>query len=318
VLRYLARRIILFFPTLVGASLIVFGIMRVLPGDVALAILGEGEQEFSIEEVTALREEMGLDDPIVVQYGRWAWSMVSGGWGGESLVDREPIGDMLGSRFLVTMHLAFLTVVITLVVSLPFGVIAALTQDRWPDYVIRSVTILGLAMPNFWVALLVMLGLVLIFSWATPLYYQHFWDSPSVNIQKLIWPALVLAWSFTSYLVRVTRAQVLEVLRQDYIRTAYSKGLGTRTIMIRHVVRNALIPVVTLAALHADAQISGSVILENIFGVPGVGQGIVKAMFERDYPVIQALAMALVTVALVLNLIVDISYAFIDPRIKYK
>ena len=317
-LRYLARRIILFFPTLVGASLIVFGIMRVLPGDVALAILGEGEQEFSIEEVTALREEMGLDDPIVVQYGRWAWSMVSGGWGGESLVDREPIGDMLGSRFLVTMHLAFLTVVITLVVSLPFGVIAALTQDRWPDYVIRSVTILGLAMPNFWVALLVMLGLVLIFSWATPLYYQHFWDSPSVNIQKLIWPALVLAWSFTSYLVRVTRAQVLEVLRQDYIRTAYSKGLGTRTIMIRHVVRNALIPVVTLAALHADAQISGSVILENIFGVPGVGQGIVKAMFERDYPVIQALAMALVTVALVLNLIVDISYAFIDPRIKYK
>ena len=137
-------------------------------------------------------------------------------------------------------------------------------------------------------------------------------------MQKLIWPALVLAWSFTSYLVRVTRAQVLEVLRQDYIRTAYSKGLGTRTIMIRHVVRNALIPVVTLAALHADAQISGSVILENIFGVPGVGQGIVKAMFERDYPVIQALAMALVTFALTLNLIVDISYAFIDPRIKYK
>lgn len=179
-------------------------------------------------------------------------------------------------------------------------------------------TILGLAMPNFWVALLVILGLVLIFSWGPPVMYRNFWNSPSTNFQIMIWPALVLAWGFSSYLVRVTRAQVLEVLRQDYVRTAHSKGLATRTVITRHVMRNALIPVITLLGTHLDATLGGSVILESIFGVPGVGQGIVQGANYRDWPVIQSLAMTLVFITLTTNLIVDLTYAFIDPRIQYK
>ncbi|MCL0044136.1 ABC transporter permease [Dehalococcoidia bacterium] len=317
--RYLIRRFLLFFPTLLGASLVVFGIMRVLPGDVALSILGgEGEEVVSKEQLEILREELGLNEPLPVQYGKWAWSMVNGEFGGESLADKEPIGEMLARRFPVTLQLTALTVGITILIALPLGFIAALFQDRWPDYIIRSATVLGLAMPNFWVSLLVILGLILIFHWTPPVLYRHFWQSPSVNFQMMIWPALVLSWGFSSYLVRVTRAQVLEVLRQDYIRTAYSKGLSEFTVMVRHVLRNALIPIVTLAAGHLDAQLSGSVILENIFGLPGVGQGIVQGATVRDYPVIQSLAMVLVFVALATNLLVDVIYVVIDPRIKYE
>lgn len=317
--RYVLRRVLLFAPTLLLASVLIFGIMRVLPGDVALAILGSGEDSggTTLESAEALREQLGLNDPLVVQYGRWLWSMASGDFGGESLVTNEAIGEILARRFPVTIQLAALTLAITLVVSLPLGVIAALQQDRWPDYLVRGITVLGLAMPNFWVALLVLLGLVVVFVWSPPVIYVNFWESPGGNLQVLIWPALVVAWGFSSYLVRVTRAQVLEVLRQDYIRTAQSKGLALRTILTRHVMRNALIPIVTLIGTHLDASLSGSVILENIFGVPGVGQGIVLAANFRDWLVIQTLAMALVLITLTVNLVIDLTYALIDPRISY-
>jgi peptide/nickel transport system permease protein len=315
--RYVTRRLLLFIPTLLVASLIVFGIMHVLPGDVALVILASEEGGFREEEAEILRKDLGLDRSLPVQYGSWIWSLASGGFGGTSLESREPIREIVARRFPVTVQLALLTLAITLVVSLPLGVIAALQQDKPLDYLIRSVSILGLAMPNFWVALLVILGMVLIFSWVPPVIYRDLWEDPVRNLELMIWPALVVAWGFSSYLIRVTRATMLEVLRQDYIRTAFSKGLTPNTVVVRHALRNTLIPVVTLMGGHLDALLAGSVILENVFGVPGVGQGIVGAATGRDYPVIMSLAMLLVFFALFINLIIDLSYAFIDPRISY-
>ena len=320
--QYLIRRLLLFLPSLIGASMIVFGVMRILPGDVALAILGEASQEgggsYTLRQAEILREHLGLNDPIYVQYGKWLWSMLTGGFGGKSLLENEPIGDIVARRLPVTLQLTILTMAMTILVSLPLGVIAALYQDKPQDYVIRTISILGLAMPNFWVALLFLLGLVVFFHWSPPIIYENFWQSPTTNAQIMIWPALVLSWGSSSFLVRVTRAQVLEVLRQDYVRTAYSKGLAPATVIARHVMRNALLPVITLLGTNLDAQLSGSVILENIFGVPGLGQGIIIAATRQDWPVIVSLAMLLVFVTLVINLIIDLSYVLIDPRISYK
>ena len=299
------------------ASIVVFGIINVLPGDVAAAILGDEGDIVTEENLRDLREELGLNDPLPVRYGKWAWSMLSGEFGGESLANDELIKDIVARRFPVTLQLAILTFAITLLISLPVGVIAALYQDKWPDYLIRGVTILGLALPNFWVALLVILGLAVYFTWTPPVIYRNVWQDPATNLQILIWPALVLAWGSSSFLARVTRAQVLEVLRQDYIRTARSKGLGSTTVIVRHVMRNSLIPVVTVLGGHLAAQLSGTVILENVFGVPGLGQGVISAAVLRDWPVMVSLAMMLVFMTLAVNLLVDIMYVFIDPRISF-
>ena len=317
--QYLARRVLLFVPTLLLASLIIFTIMRAIPGDVVSVILSGFEEGsvYNAEQAERYRTELGLNDPLPVQYGRWLWSMVNGEFGGRSIVDREELSSIIARRFPVTLQLTFLTAVIAVGVSLPLGVAAALYQNRWPDYVVRVVTIAGLSLPNFWVALVLILAMVLVFSWAPPLFYVNVWEDPQHYILKAIWPALVLAWGFSSYMARVTRSSMLEVLRQDYVRTAWSKGLKQQVIIGRHALRNALIPVVTLSGLQLAGLLSGTIILESIFSIPGIGQGLVDAATSRDYPVIQSLAMLIVFLILGLNLIVDVIYALIDPRISY-
>ena len=309
---------ILFVPTLLIASLTIFGLMRVLPGDVAAVIAGTADSEAGAqaEELEIIREELGLNDPLPIQYGRWIWSMVNGSFGGESLWDGEELRDVIGRRLPVTLQLALYTVVISLL-SIPLGILAALNRDRWPDYVIRVTTIAGHAMPNFWIALVLLLVLVLYFSWTPPLIYDNFWENPGLHMQKMVWPALTLAWGYSSYVTRVVRSNILEVMPQDYIRTARSKGLSSGIVVSRHVLRNALIPVITLAGLQLAALLSGTVILETIFGLPGIGQGIVMGAQTRDYPVVQSLAMLLVFLMLSVNLVVDLVYGWIDPRISY-
>ncbi len=309
---------ILFVPTLLIASLTIFGLMRVLPGDVAAVIAGTADSEAGAqaEELEIIREELGLNDPLPIQYGRWIWSMVNGSFGGESLWDGEELKDVIGRRLPVTLQLALYTVLISLL-AIPLGILAALNRDRWPDYIIRVTTIAGHAMPNFWIALVLLLVLVLYFSWTPPLIYDNFWENPGLHMQKMVWPALTLAWGYSSYVTRVVRSNVLEVMPQDYIRTARSKGLSSGIVVSRHVLRNALIPVITLAGLQLAALLSGTVILESIFGLPGIGQGIVMGAQTRDYPVVQSLAMLLVFLMLSVNLVVDLVYGLIDPRISY-
>jgi len=293
--------------------------MRVLPGDVALVIMGGDESDAAVSEETlnALRKQLGLLDSLPVQYGKWAWSMVNGEFGGVSLVDKQPLSEIIAQRLPRTLQLTFLTFLIAIPAGIPLGIIAALYQNRWPDYLARMLTIGGLALPNFWLALLMLLALILWFQWTPPIFYVDFWEDPWTHLQIVIWPAIILAWGFSAYVARITRSNMLEVLRQDYVRTAYSKGLATRTVLWRHALRNALIPVVTLTGTYLGTLLGGTVILESIFSIPGMGQGILRAAWVRDYPVVQSLAMLLVVMALVLNLLTDIIYVFIDPRIKY-
>ncbi|HEV7665398.1 MAG TPA: ABC transporter permease [Chloroflexota bacterium] len=315
--RHLLTRLFLFVPSLVLASIAIFGAMHVLPGDVALVILGNADPGSSsnLQLLESYREALGLHDPLPVQYGRWIWSLVNGEFGGTSIIDHEPLRDIIARRFPATLELALIAFVTAWVVSVPLGVVAALRRDTWLDYVVRGVTIAGHAVPIFWAALLVLLGLTAVFHWTPPVVYSSFAANPAANLQKVIWPALLLAWGFSSYLARVTRSSMLEVLAQDYVRTARSKGLSVRAVSLTHCLRNALIPVVTVGALQIGTLLSGSIILETIFGVPGVGQGIISAAISRDYPVIQSLAMFLVLLMLILNLGVDLLYGVIDPRL---
>ena len=314
---YVIRRLLLFVPTLFFASLLIFGAMRVLPGDVAARILNEEEGVITKDQYDALREKLGLREALPVQYGKWIWSMVNGEFGGSSLVSREPIADMVSRRLIVTGQLAMYTIVLTMIIAIPLGILAAVYQDKWPDYVIRTFTIAGHAIPNFWLALMVLLLLVLVVEWSPPLRYVHVWENPVAHLQKVIWPVLILTWGYTAFMTRITRSNVLEVLRQDYVRTARSKGLHEVVVMSRHVLRNALIPVITVGGFYLSFLLSGSLILENIFGIPGIGQGIIHGATERDYPVIQSLTLLLVFFLLTVNLLVDLLYKLVDPRIDY-
>jgi peptide/nickel transport system permease protein len=316
--KYVARRLFLFLPSLFLAATVLFLVMRVLPGDVAIAILGGGDEgsSFRMADVEKIRETLGLNDNILIQYGRWLKQVFSGRFG-ESIASGDTVRSIIAKRLPATLQLSIYVLVISAFISIPLGVAAGLFHDQWPDYLIRSVTILGLSMPNFWVALLVILGLVIYFDWVPPIIYQDIWESPKEHLTLMIWPALVLSWGYSSFLIRMTRSTFLEVLREDYIRTAQSKGLSTRVILERHALRNALLPVVTLGGAYLANLLNGTVILESIFGIPGIGREIVDAVRNRDYPVAQGLGLLFIFIMLTVNLLVDLLYAWIDPRIKY-
>lgn len=313
--RYIAWRLALIVPTVLAASIVVFVVMRVLPGDIVGVIIGD--VPVSAEAREALQEELGLNDPLPVQYGRWLGSMVNGEFGGRSLENREPIRSIIGRQLPVTLLLTGYTVVLSIFVSLPLGALAAVWSNRWPDHVVRVTTLGGLALPNLWVALLVILGLLLFFRWSPPIIYTIPWSDPWNHIQMMAWPVLILAWEHSSHLVRVTRSSMMEALSQVYITTARSKGLPESTVVLRHALRNALIPAVTMLGLQFGSLLSGAIILETIFGLPGIGRGLVQAALARDYPVIQSLASLLVLLSLVVNLVVDTTYTLIDPRISH-
>ena len=313
--RYIALRLTLIAPTVLAASVAVFIIMRVLPGDIVLVISGDVAVSPEVRE--ELREELGLNDPLPIQYGRWLWSMVDGEFGGRSLESREPIRSMIGRQLPVTLLLTGYTVLLSILVSMPLGVLAAVWSNRWPDYIVRVTTLGGLALPNLLVALLIMLGLLLVFRWSPPIIYTSPWANPWNHVQMVVLPALILAWEYSSHLVRVTRASMLEALSQTYITTARSKGLSEYVVVLRHGLPNALVPIVTMVGLQFGTLLSGALILETLFGLPGIGRGLVQAALARDYPVIQSLATLLVLLSLVVNLVVEMVYTRIDPRISH-
>lgn len=315
--RYLARRLVLFLPTLLLVSGLVFVVMRALPGDVAAAVLGGEGEALRPEVVAAIREELGLDDPLAVQYGRWLWSMVSGELGGRSLQTGEAISAQVGRQLPVTLQLTIYSTVLAVLLAVPLGVAAARYRGRAPDLGVRLLGVAGSAMPGFWIAVVALLLLVLYFGWSPPLVYQHLWHSPSQNLQIMAIPALVLAWGFGAHLTRVTRAGVLEALGQSHVFAARARGIPPDHILIYHALRTALIPVLTVAGAQIGALFGGAVILETIFGIPGLGRGLVEAVAARDYPVVQSLSVLLVGMVLVVNLLVDLAYAYADPRIRY-
>jgi peptide/nickel transport system permease protein len=315
---YLARRLLLIVPTLLGVASLVFVIMRVIPGDVALLILG-GDQAGHIDkaQLAAMHRQLGLDQPLLVQFGTWLWGVLRFDFG-TSLWTGRPVVEELLIRLPLSLELALLATIVSVLLAIPFGMLAAVRQDSWIDYLVRVISIGGLAIPSFWVGILIILLLVIHFGWGPPLEYTPPWVDPWANFQQMVWPVLTVGYRYAAVTTRMTRSTVLEVLRDDYIRTAWAKGLGERTIVIRHALKNAMLPVITLIGTEFAFLIGGLVVTETVFTLNGVGRFVVDAVAHRDYPVVQALVFVIAFAFVIVNLLIDLTYAWFDPRIRYR
>jgi len=311
---YLARRLLLVIPTLIGVSIIVFMLVRFLPGDAVTMLL----QEYNYgKDADELRAKLGLDRPIYVQYFEWVGGVVRGDLG-TSLRSNGPVAAELVNRMPVTAELGVIAMVVGLAIALPVGIIAAVRQDTWSDYLGRSVAIGLLAIPGFWLATLVITLPSVWWGWTPPLRYTRLLDDPIKNLGHVVIPAIILGLALSGTLMRLTRAQMLEVLRQDFVRTASAKGLAERAVVVRHALKNAFIPVLTLLGLQVSILVGGTVVLESVFVLPGMGRYLLEAVQYRDYPVIQALNLIFATVIVLANLIVDLLYGWLDPRVRYQ
>jgi peptide/nickel transport system permease protein len=313
--RYVLRRVALAVPTLVLVSVIVFSIMRLMPGDVVIRMV---EGHAYAPTIEALRKDLGLDRPAYVQYFEWVGGILFRGDFGNSYWTRQPIWDEFIRRFPVTLELAVLTILSSVVIGILVGIVSAIRQDSVSDYVGRILAILALSVPYFGLAVLVVVLPSIWFKW-TPVYtYVPFTTSPAENLKIMIVPALVFGVTRAGPIMRIMRSALLDVLRQDYIRTAWSKGLPERAIVLRHALKNAMIPVVSLIGLQMPLYIGGSVIIEAIFRLPGVGLFFFDALMRMDYPVVQSVNLIVAMMVVGLNLAIDLSYAFLDPRIRYR
>ena len=313
--QYVLRRVALAVPTLFLVSVIVFGLMRLMPGDVATRMV---EGHAYAPTIEALRRDLGLDRPVHVQYLEWVQGIVLRADFGHSYWTRQPILDEFVRRFPVTLELAVLTILVSVVIGVAVGIVSAVRQDTVTDYVGRVLAIVALSVPYFGLAVMVVVLPSIYFRW-TPVYtYVPFTVDPLENLKILSVPALVFGVTRAGPIMRIMRSALLEVLRQDFIRTAWSKGLGERTIVLRHALKNAMIPVITLVGLQMPLYIGGSVIIESIFRLPGVGLFFFEALTRLDYPVVQSVNLIIATLVVGLNLLIDVTYAFLDPRIRYR
>jgi peptide/nickel transport system permease protein len=313
--RYVLRRLWLLVPTLLGMSLLVFGMLRLLPGDIVDVMTG-GDIPAAAGSKERLREAFGLDKPLPVQYVTWIASIARGDLG-TSFRSGEPISTILVRSLPVTLELTVLAVLVAIVVAIPLGVISAVARESGFDYVARLGGLVGLSMPNFWLATLMLLFTSLILHWIPPVNWIPPWQDPMGNLQQMALPAAAIALQLMAILMRMTRTMMLEVLQQDYVRTARAKGAVERVIVFRHALRNALIPVVSVIGFQIGALMGGSAIVEVIFGLNGVGNTLVQAIFNRDYPVVQATTLFVAAVFVFANLGVDLLYGYLDPRLKH-
>ena len=313
---YIVQRLVLFIPTLILASFLAFAIMRILPGDPAIAMLGGSDGNFTQEDLDIVREKLGTNRPLHVQYVTWIGDLFTGDFN-ESYFFRVPVADLMKDRFPVSTQLAVMALLISYVVAIPLGVLSAVKQDSWFDHAAKLFTIAGVALPTFWVGILILFILSNYFNWVPLLDYANLWENPLVNLEQMIFPAIALGYFNTAFAARLTRSTMLEVLREDYIRTARSKGLKELTVIGRHAVKNAFLPVVTIVGFQLGRLFGGAVAIEAIFVVPGVGTLLVDSVLIRDYPVVQAVILMIALIVLGLNLIVDLLYGWLNPRIRY-
>ena len=318
---YIIRRLLLIIPTLFILTILVFLSVRFIPGDVIDAMLGKmASMGFATGQIDreTLERMLGLDVPVYVQYGRWIGGIFLHGTLGESLVGAWTVEEKILGRLPVTIELGVMAIVIGLLIALPVGIYSAIRQDTAADYAGRTVAIIGMATPNFWLAIMVMIYPVIWWGWAPPMKWIPFTEDPLGNLGVFIIPSVILGTAMAAATMRMTRTMMLEVLRQDYIRTAWSKGLRERVVVMRHVIKNALIPVVILIGLQLPILIGGAVIMENIFNLPGLGRLLLKALDERDYPVVSGINLIFATGVMGINLMIDLIYPYLDPRVRYE
>lgn len=314
--QYAIKRIGLFLPTVLLVTIIVFVVMRLIPGDPALAILSADDAVYTQEELAQLRAELGTDRPIPVQYFEWIGGILRGDfgtsywWGG-------PVMERLGQRIPVTIELAILGILLAVVCAVPLGVLSAIKPDSPLDYLSRIFTLVGISIPTFFSGILLTLVLIRAFGWLPPLGYEDIWEDPWTNIKQLMLPALALGFYDMAFIARVTRSSMMEILREDYMRTARAKGLRELIVLSRHGLKNAVLPVLTISGWQFGRLFGGTVIIEKIFLIPGVGQLLIDAIYQRDFPTIQAVIVIVALSIVVVNLLVDLLYGWLDPRIRY-
>ena len=309
--RYFAVRLALIFPTAVAASLVMFIVMIVLPGDVTFTILSGSPHTEAMR--TALRAELGLDDPWHVQYLRWLSGTATGK--GQSLETKESIGSIVSRQFPVTALLTLYTILLSVVVSIPLGTIAAAKQNRFADYSIRVFSLAGLAVPGFWLGSIVILVLLKLFRWTPPIIYSGLFEDPIAHAQIVVWPVLLLAWQYSSHLVRVTRSSVADSMSKEFVMVARARGESERRILTRYALRNSMLPPITTLGLQFGSLLGGAIVLETIYGLPGIGRGLVHAALARDIPVVLSLATLVVVAYQLINVVVDGLYIAADPRV---
>ena len=316
--RYIAKRFLLMIPTLLGVAVLVFVLLRVLPGDVVEMRFASGQNQFVDQKMLdAERAKLGLDKPIWHQFRDYLTGLVRFDLG-RSMWTGSPITEEIKLRFALTLQLALMATLVATVLAIPLGILAALRQDTWIDYAVRVFSIAGLAMPSFWLGIVLILGLLVVFKWLPPMVYTPFWVDPWQNLAQLVWPAVAVGYRYSAVATRMTRSAMLEVLREDYIRTARAKGLWTKLILTRHALKNALLPVLTVIALEFAFLLGGLVVTEQVFNLNGLGLLFVQAIAHRDYTLTQALVLLVATAFIVVNFLVDLAFAWIDPRIRYR
>jgi peptide/nickel transport system permease protein len=315
--QYILKRLLLMIPTLFGVAALIFLLLRVLPGDIVeLKYAGSGAYAPK-EAIARERAQLGLDQPVWKQFVDWIWGISRFDFG-TSMWTGQPITHEIAIRLELSIELALMATFIAVLLSVPLGTIAAVKQDTWVDYLVRIFSIAGLAIPSFWLGIVIILCFIIYFHWLPPLTFTSFWADPKANLMQLIWPALAVGYRYSAVATRMTRSTVLEVLREDYIRTARAKGLWERAVLIRHALKNALLPVITVIGLEFAFLIGGLVVTEQVFNLNGIGKLFVEAISQRDYTMVQSLVLLTSFVFIFVNFLIDLVNAFLDPRIRYQ
>ena len=320
--RYIINRILLAIPTLVGAAALVFLLMRLIPGDICVVRLGAGGGTFDSRAVAVCHAELGLDRPVVVQFLDFVWGLFRLDFG-ISMWSGKPVSYEIAARLPISLEIALLATAVAIAIAIPLGTVSALKQNSWIDMVVRTVAIAGMATPSFWLGIVVLLAILSVSGaitgapWMPPIDYVPLWQDPLRNLSMAIWPAVTVGYRYAAVIMRMTRSAMLEVMHEDYIRTARAKGLMRRIIINRHALKNALLPVVTLIGIEFAFLIGGLVVTEQVFNLNGIGRLFVQAVQNQDYTLTQALVMLVVIVFVLTNLVVDLLYAWLDPRIRF-
>ncbi len=320
--RYLMHRILLTIPTLVGAAALVFLLMRLIPGDICVVRLGAGGGNFDPRAVAVCHAELGLDRPVIVQFLDFVWGLFRLDFG-ISMWSGKPVAYEIATRLPISLEIALLATLVAVAIAIPLGTVSALKQNSWIDVVVRTVAIAGIATPSFWLGIVVLLAILSVSGaltgapWMPPIDYVPLWQDPLRNLSMAIWPAVTVGYRYAAVIMRMTRSAMLEVMHEDYIRTARAKGLVRRLIINRHALKNALLPVVTLIGIEFAFLIGGLVVTEQVFNLNGIGRLFVQAVQNQDYTLTQALVMLVVIVFVLTNLVVDVLYAWLDPRIRF-
>ena len=320
--QYILKRLVLMIPTVIGAAFVIFFLLRALPGDVCELKLGGEGAYYDEEQIQICRDDLGLNDPLYVQFGEFVGGLAQFDLG-NSMWTGRPVSEEMSKRFELSLQVAIMATLVSIIISIPLGTLSAVYQNTWVDYVVRTVSIAGIAVPSFWLGILIILAILSVSHmvtgtrWLPPLDYRPLWEDPIYNLSMLIWPALATGYRYSAVATRMTRSSLLEVMREDYVRTARAKGVVEKVIVNRHALKNAMLPVVTVIGIEFAFLMGGLVVTEQVFNLNGLGRLLVDSVTFNDYSMTQGIVMTIVLVFVLTNFVIDMLYAWLDPRIRY-